>query len=173
MEATKELTPGRRGQHGARVRSERIGVERSILIGKSADELYRLFREPSTLSRCMEGIAEVSPAGDGLLHWKIGRNMELDTRFVEERPGEELRWESLEGDAEHQGSVRFRPAPGNGGTEVTLRLQPLLPGGALARAMAKVMLGWVLRRALRRFKRLAAVDPRPTGTATAAPRRSR
>lgn len=155
MEATKELTPGRRGLHGARIRSERIGVERSLLIGKSADELYHLFREPSTLSRCMEGLAEVTPAGDGLLHWKLGRDTEFDTRFVEDRPGEVLRWESLEGEAEHQGSVRFRPAPKNGGTEVTLRLQPLIPGNALTRAVAKLIFGKILSRALRRFERLA------------------
>lgn len=160
MEATKELTRGRRGPREAGVRTERLGVERSITIGRSADELHRLFREPGTLSWCMEGIAEVTRAGDGLLHWKLGRDTEFDTRFVEDRPGEALRWESIEGAAEHQGSVRFRPAQGNGGTEVTLRLQPLLPGGALARAMAKVMFGWVLSRALRRFKRLAQTGGR-------------
>lgn len=155
----RALSPWSREQREVTVRSERIDVERSLVLGKPADELHRLFREPRTLARCMEGIAEVTPAGENLLHWKIGRGMEFDTRFVEDRPGEWLRWESLEG-AEHQGSVRFRPAPGDGETVVLLRLQPLIPGNALARAVAKVMVGWVLDRALRRFERLAETSER-------------
>lgn len=134
-------------------REQREAVERRITINQSADELYRLFREPRTLSWCMQGVSEVTPAGGDHLHWKLGRDMEFDTRFVEDRPGEFLSWESLDAAAAHRGSVSFVPVPEKLGTEVTLRLHSLLPGGGLGRALA----GQVLARALRRFKRLA--DP--------------
>ncbi|HEX5754597.1 MAG TPA: 2-oxo acid dehydrogenase subunit E2 [Archangium sp.] len=136
-------------------REQREAVERRITLHKPAQELYRLFREPRTLARCMEGLAVITPAGEDLLHWKIGRDMEFDTRFVEDRPGEFLSWESLDAAAEHRGSVRFRPEPGTGGTEVTLRIHSLLPGGGLGRAVGRAVAGRVLARALRRFARLA------------------
>lgn len=134
------------------------GVERSITIHKPSDELYHLFREPRTLSYCLKPVTQVTARGPDLLHWKLGRSMEFDTRFVEDHPGELLRWESLEG-GEHQGSVRFHSEPGHEGTVVTFRLHP--PGDVLDKVAAKAVARWILARALRRFKHLAEAGESP------------
>lgn len=151
------------------VRAEPVGVERVITVGKPAEELFRLWREPQNLSRILGSVADVF-ADDGHVHWMlrgpVGRNLGGDLRIVEERPGELLRWESAEGAVvPFQGSVRFRPAPGQWGTEVLLRIDVQPSGGALAQAAMKRMEGLtrkVLERALRRFKSLAETGEIPT-----------
>ena len=142
----------------------------AITIGKPADEIGRIWRDPQALTRIMSRFAEVTPAGDGRLHWKIrgplGRDLEWDTRVVEDRPGGGLRWRSVEGASlPSEGEVRFRPAPRDRGTEVSLRVRFDPPGGALGQAAAK-LLGFAPRlfaeRALHDFKALAETGEIPT-----------
>lgn len=163
--------------------TEEPEVERSITIGKPAEELYRLWRAPGNLSRIMAHFAEIS-AGDGdLQHWKVrgplGRTVAWNSRVVEERPNEFLRWESLEGSTlPNEGSVRFQPAQRDLGTEVTLRFRFRPPGGAVGNAAARLLgavPGVIASKALRRFKSLAetgeipTLERNPSGRATAKP----
>ena len=76
------------------------------------------------------------------------------------------RWQSVEGASlPSEGEVHFRPAPGDRGTEVTLRIRFNPPGGALGLAAAKV-LGFVPRlfaeRAIHYFRALAETGEIPT-----------
>ncbi|WP_227353770.1 SRPBCC family protein [Haladaptatus salinisoli] len=145
-------------------------VERSITVGRPADELFDLWRDPERLARVMGHFAEVSSSGEDAQHWtlrgSLGRNVAWDSRIVEERPGEFLRWESVEGAAiPNEGSVRFRSAPDDRGTEVTLRFRFDPPGGALGDAAMKrlgVVPDTITRKALRRFKSLAETGEIPT-----------
>ncbi|MEW6296759.1 MAG: SRPBCC family protein [Thermodesulfobacteriota bacterium] len=142
----------------------------SITVGKSADELYRFWREPQSLSRIMGHFAEVTAAGAGRTHWVVraplGQSLEWDAQVVEDRPGELLRWESLAGaQLPTAGAVHFRPAPGDRGTEVTLRFRFDPPGGALGDAAVKLLgpaPGMLAGRALRCFKSLAETGEVPT-----------
>lgn len=145
-------------------------VERSITIDESADELHQLWRDPEDLSRVVGHFAEVTAESEDRQHWSVegplGWSVEWDAEVVEDRPGEVLRWESVEdGALLSEGSVRFRPAPGDRGTEVTLRLQFDPPGGALGGA-AMERLGFVpatlANETLRRFKSLAETGEIPT-----------
>jgi uncharacterized membrane protein len=104
------------------------------------------------------------------MHWKVrgplGRGFEWDTRIVEDRPGRGQRWQSVEGASlPSEGEVQFRPAPGDRGTEVTLRIRFNPPGGALGLAAAK-LLGFVPRlfaeRAIHYFRALAETGEIPT-----------
>ncbi len=164
-------------QHLSRLQRERAGegadptiVERSLTIGRSADELYRLWGAPQTLPRIMEPFADVAPANGRGTHWKLrmplGQNVEWDTRIVEDIPGQLVRWHSAdEADMSNEGSVRFHAAPGDRGTEVTLRFHFDPPGGAIGEALTK-LLGVVpdmaAGKALRRFKALAETGEIPT-----------
>ncbi len=147
-----------------------IEVRRSITIGRPADELYRFWREPGNLSRIVAPIGEVAPAGDGRTHWRVhvplGRSLEWDARVMEDRPGELLRWESLEGaDLPNEGSVSFRAAPRDWGTEVMLRFRFDPPGGVLGKAASErlsVVPGALAEKALRRFKSLVETGEIPT-----------
>jgi uncharacterized membrane protein len=145
-------------------------VESSITIGKPATTLYRLWREPERLSQILGDMAQVTEVGDGRQHWVVpaplNQRLEWDTQIVEERPGQMVRWKSLEGAAlPNEGSVRFQPAPSDWGTEVTLRFRFDPPGGTLGNTLAR-RLGIVPRmlaeKALRRFKSLAETGEIPT-----------
>lgn len=137
-------------------------MERSITIQKPGHELYRAWRLAENLSRVMGHFADVTTVGPDLQHWKVhgpmGKTFEWDSHVVEEHPGEFLRWESLKGaELPNEGQVRFRPAPADWGTVVTLRFRFSPPGGALGEA-ARKLLGdaptVLAHKALKRFKSL-------------------
>jgi uncharacterized membrane protein len=145
-------------------------VERSIEIGKSADELRRFWLDPRTLPQIMAGFATVRPSGDGRMHWKVegplGGAHEWDTETVD-RPGQDIGWRSLpDGALRNEGSVRFHPAPAGRGTVVTLRVQLHPPGGALGGRIVEQFgatpLELVAEGALRRFKNLVETGEIPT-----------
>lgn len=160
----------RRGAHVAEeVTGPRV-LERSITIQKPASELYRAWRVAENQSQVLGPFADVTTVGPDVQRWKVrgpvGRSLEWDAHVVEERPGEFLRWEALPGAAmPHEGWVRFRPAPGDWGTVVTLHLQFTPPGGGVGDAVVK-LLGAVpdtlVHTVLRRFKSLAETGEIPT-----------
>ena len=146
-------------------------VERSITIGKTADELYQRWRDPGTLPQIMAGFATVRASGDSRMHWQVegplGRSFEWDAETVDDRPGEGTGWRSLPGAAiPNEGSVRFRPASGGRGTVATLRFRFDPPGGALGDAAVKLLgttpLDLAADGALRRFKSLVETGEIPT-----------
>jgi len=146
-------------------------VERSITIGRTADEIHQCWSDPRTLPRVMAGLATVRASGDGLMHWRIdgplGRAREWDSRIVDDRPGEGIGWRSLPGAAvSNEGSIRFRPAPGDRGTVATLRLRLDPPGGALGDAAIRLLgtrpIDLAVDGVLRRFKSLVETGEIPT-----------
>ncbi len=145
-------------------------VERSLTVGRSPKELYRLWLEPTTLPKIMSHAAEVKSGADGQAHWRmqlpLGQSLEWDTHVTEERPNELIHWASLEGAAlPNEGRVTFRPAPGDRGTVVTLKLEFSPPGGALGGVAAKQFESVpknLVGKALRRFKSLAETGEIPT-----------
>lgn len=159
---------GERLAAGATARTP--AAERSVTVGKPADELGEFWRDPERLTRIVGEFAAVS-AVDGDDHrWHVrgpfDRRLEWRTQIVEDRPGELVRWVSLDrAVVPHEVTVRFQPAPGDRGTEVTLRVEYDPPGGALGDA-AMERLGVVpealVGTALRRFKSLAETGEIPT-----------
>ena len=166
------------GERGVGTR-EPASVEKSVTVGRPAEELYGLWRDPESLAAIMAHFAEVTPAEDGdggdggdgtRQHWEVrgpaDRSVSWDSEIVEERPGELLRWESLPGaDLPNEGSVRFRDAPDDRGTAVTLSMRFDPPGGRLGDAAAEylgVLPEAVTMKSLRRFKSLAETGEMPT-----------
>ena len=144
--------------------------ESSITIGKTADELYRFLRQPQSFSQIMGDIAEVTEVSKDRAHWvlrgPLNLHMEWDTQIVEDRPGELLRWKSLDGASlPNEDSVCFRPAPGDRGTEVMFHFRFEPPGDTLGSSLAKrlnIVPHMVAEKALRRFKSLAETGEFPT-----------
>lgn len=143
-------------------------VERSITIGRSASDLYRLWREPGAMATIFSDFGHVAPMGGGRMHWSIhgpmGRRMEWDSIALDDRPGESFGWKSVPGaKLPNEGSITFRPATG-GGTAATLRFRFDPPGGVIGDMVTK-MLGYVpevvAMKALRRFKSLAETGEVP------------
>lgn len=161
-----ETSPGAKA-----ARPSKPEVERSLTIGRSADELYERWRDPETLTQVMKGFATVQGSGDDRQHWQIdgplGRSYEWESEAVDDRPGEGIGWRSLPGaDLPNQGSVRFSPAPADRGTVVTLHFRFDPPGGALGEALIKLLghkpLGLAADGVLRRFKSLVETGEIPT-----------
>nr|WP_314626548.1 SRPBCC family protein [uncultured Noviherbaspirillum sp.] len=145
-------------------------VERSITIGKTADELRHSWLDPRTLPQIMAGFATVHAADDGRMHWKLegplGRSYEWDSEALDQ-PGEAVGWRSLSNAAiSNEGTVRFHPAPAGRGTVATLRLRFDAPRGALGEGLLQLLgttpLDLVADGALRRFKNLVETGEIPT-----------
>jgi len=145
-------------------------VERSITIGKTADELRERWRDPQTLPRIMADFATVQQAGAGRFHWTLagplGRSCEWDTETVDQAGGQ-VGWRSVSGAAvASEGSIRFHPAPAGRGTVAILRLRLDPPGGALGEWIVRLLgttpLRIVADGALRRFKNLVETGEIPT-----------
>lgn len=145
-------------------------IERSITIGKSADELYRLWREPNTLPQLMQHFVQITPTSETRAHWKInaplGQSIEWDAELTEDRAGEFVGWKAADGaPIENDGSIEFRPAPGDRGTVATLRFRFAAPGGAIGTSAASLfdfVPEKLASQALRSFKSLAETGEIPT-----------
>ncbi|MDR5767536.1 MULTISPECIES: hypothetical protein [unclassified Caballeronia] len=166
--------PLHRGRADNKGRSGTAGatpeVERAITIGKTADELRRLWLAPGTLPQLVAGFATLHPAGDGRMRWEIrtplGRAYQWESEIVD-GPGGGVGWRSLPGAAiPNEGSVRFDPAPNDRGTVATLHVRFDPPGGALGEGLLQLLgttpLNLVADNALRRFKSLVETGEIPT-----------
>jgi len=159
---------GGRNQAGAA--SAAAEATRALTIDKPVAHLHRLLRRADTLARLLGHDGEVTVLDPNRARWRapgpLGRTLEWETRVVEDRPGELIRWQSPpDTGIPNQGEIRFRPGPAGWGTEVALRLRLEPPGGPLAKAA--VALGGLApdllaRQALRRFKSLAETGEIPT-----------
>ena len=145
-------------------------VQQSITIGKTPEELYRVWRQPENFAKIMEHFAEVAPVSEDRAHWAMtipsGKKIEWEAQIVEDRPGEFLRWQSSTGAKwPNEESVRFRPAPGDWGTVVTLSFRFDPPGGDLGKALLKgfhFVPRMLAHKALQRFKSLVETGEIPT-----------
>ena len=144
-------------------------VQHSITIGRSPQELFDFWMVPDNLARIMEHFATVKSEADGKAHWMVraplGRSVEWDTHIVEQKRGELVRWEPISGAKLSGGEVQFRLAPGDRGTEVSLRVQVELPGGAVGEAVAGAVglaPDMIAHKALRSFKSLVETGEIPT-----------
>lgn len=168
--ALRSRTPLGGGRTGRRETADAPAVRRSITIGRPADELYETWRDPDQLSEIMGRFAEVAASDEDRLRWTVhgplGRDVSWETRLVEAEPGERLRWETpADATVPNEGSVRFRPAPGDRGTEVTLSIDFDPPGGALGNVALQrldIVPEALAGTALHRFKALAESGEIPT-----------
>ncbi len=121
--------------------SKPIEFQRSITIDKPVEELYRLWRNFSNLPKFMKNLASVEVLDGKRSHWIAkgpgDRHVEWDAEVTSERENEQVSWRSLEGSqVETSGSVEFRRAPGNRGTEIRVDLKYNPPAGLIGAAVA-------------------------------------
>jgi uncharacterized membrane protein len=129
-------------EHGERERSvihNGVKVDRSIVIGRPADELYRLWRDLERLPTFMRHLKSVDELDQRRSHWvasgPMGMRVEWDAEVFNERDGELIAWRSLEdSDIATAGSVRFERVPG--GTRIRVQLSYEVLGSRAATAIA-------------------------------------
>jgi uncharacterized membrane protein len=155
-----------------------VAVEEVVTISAPADRLYSFWRNLEQLPRFMDHLVSVNQIDERRSHWVAwapgNRTVEWDAEIISEIPGDLISWRTLDGaDVVSAGSVRFRPAAGNRGTEVRVHLQYDSPAGKVG-ATAAWLLGHepsvTIREDLRRFKQLmetgevATTAGQPLGT---------
>ena len=146
-----------------------VEVQRSLTIQQPRVDVYGRWRDPQSQPLVWSHFAEITNATEDGAHWRVrtplGRVLEWDSRVVEDRDGELVRWEATSGELPNEGSVEFRDAPGDLGTEITLRVRFDPPGGPVGEAAARLLDDvpkLALAKALRRFKSLVETGEIPS-----------
>lgn len=145
-------------------------VKKSFTVNKSPEECYRFWRQLDNLPRFMTHLKSVQVLDERRSRWEaqapMGGSVSWEAEIINERPNELIAWKSVGDSAiDNAGSVRFKPATGGRGTEVSVELNYEPPGGRLGRSVA-----WLLgeepdhqvREDLRRFKQLIETGEIPT-----------
>jgi uncharacterized membrane protein len=149
-----------------------IHVVESITILRPRADLYAYWRSFENFASLFSNLKSVQVMPGNRSHWTAngpaGTSLEWDAEIINEVPNEVIAWRSLEGAVvPNAGSVRFRDAPADRGTEVTVTLEYSPPGGQLARAAA-ALFGKEphvqVAGDLRRFKALMEIGEIPTNT---------
>ena len=144
--AAKTLSDDRaddRAQGRSPARSKSIQVTKAITVNRPPEEAYRFWRNFEQLPQFMAHLESVQIMDDRRSYWRakapFGSTVEWSAELVEDRPNELIAWRSMEGaDVPNAGQVRFRPAPGGRGTEVTVELKYDPPAGTIGATIAKL-----------------------------------
>ncbi|NAZ35271.1 SRPBCC family protein [Rubellimicrobium sp. CFH 75288] len=148
---------------GRTARQARFGdfavTGRSVTINRPREEVFAFWRHFPNLSQFMENIESVREEPGGLGIWTIraplGMTVEVRTRIVNERPGEQIAWRSTpDSDVETEGKVSFRDAPGGRGTIVAALVAWKPPFGALGQTVARLFAAEPSVQSRRDLKRL-------------------
>jgi uncharacterized membrane protein len=146
-----------------------------ITVNKPVEEVYGFWKNPANYAQFMDHLESVNPTTGGRSHWKVkapsGLSVEWDAKVVQDIPNELIRWSSIDSEnVDSTGTVRFRPAPGNRGTIVSLDVQYKPRGGPLGAKIGKVFAAMPktqMQNDLRRFKQLIEVGEVVKSDATA------
>jgi uncharacterized membrane protein len=128
--------------HASLKSGEGMKMEQSVTINRSPEEIYYFWRQLENLPRFMNHIKSVTQTGDGISHWVVqtsaGKEFEWDARLIEDKPGQMLSWQSLDGaDVDNAGSVWFTPTSDGTATIVKVSMKYSPPGGKLGALLAK------------------------------------
>ncbi|MBV9128278.1 MAG: SRPBCC family protein [Verrucomicrobia bacterium] len=119
-------------------------VQKTVSINKSADELYRHWRDFARLPSFMEHLESVTVLDEKRSHWvakaPLDRKVEWDAEITDDAPGQRIAWRSVGDDCDvpNRGEVVFTPLPAGRGTAVRVTLDYAPPGGKAAALVAKL-----------------------------------
>lgn len=142
--AEKNLIRGRaRAVQPSLKSGEGAKLEKSITINRLPDEIYGFWRKLENLPRFMLHIQSVTQSSEGISHWVAktshGKTLEWDAQLIEDKPGQMISWQSLDGaDVDNAGSAWFTPVAGGHGTIVKVSMKYSPPGGKMGMAIAKL-----------------------------------
>jgi uncharacterized membrane protein len=116
-------------------------VEKTILIRRSPEDLYRYWRNLENLPRIMNNLVKVERTDVQRSRWvakgPLGKELHWDAEIHNERANELIAWRSLPGsDIETAGSIHFKPSWQDDCTEVTLSMKYNPPAGKVGAQLA-------------------------------------
>lgn len=136
-------TARRENQRAGIQQGHGIRVEKSVIIHKTPEELYKFWSNLENLPRFMNHLESVRLLDDKVSHWvakgPLGTTVEWDAEIINEKENELIAWRSVEGaTVANAGSVRFEQKPGVTGTFVKVSLSYDPPGGIIGATFAKL-----------------------------------
>jgi uncharacterized membrane protein len=181
MNASDQMDAPATAARDGDIRAEDAGRDESsvtsayVTIAKPAQELYDFWRDFSNLARVMENIEQIEVQDSKRSNWVVkapgGRSVQWESVVTEDRPGELIAWQSVEGsDVRNSGRVEFHDVPGRG-TVVRAVIAYDPPGGVIAQLAAKLFQrepALQARRDLRRFKQFMETGEISTSARTRA-----
>jgi len=116
-----------------------VGV---VTIDRPVEELFAIWRNFQNLPNIMSYLEKVEIIDDTHSRWTVkapaGTTVSWDAEIINEVKNEVIGWRSLHNaQVANAGSVRFRPAPYEKGTQMRVTLEYVAPGQKLGVAVAK------------------------------------
>lgn len=145
-------------------------VRSSITIGRPPEEVYWAWRDPVTVATMLQPFARVHAESPELAHIQprtpLGGALQWSWDVPDERPGEFMRFRSLEGSTvRNEGTATLRPTADGRGTHLEVHARYQAPGGPLG-TKALAAFGLVPQKALDetldRFRDLVESGRTPT-----------
>jgi uncharacterized membrane protein len=147
-------------------------IRQSVTIGRSASELFALWRKPETLEKIRLPFEQLTVLGSDHLRWTMKfpvGSLEIEALLVEERPNELIHWRSTSSSPlQVDERMRFKPAPQDLGTEAALDYEvdfSHMPAGELLRSVSSFfhrLPQSAVKKVLENFKSLAETGEVPT-----------
>jgi uncharacterized membrane protein len=120
-----------------------IRARASVTIDKPRDEVFQFWRDFKNLQRFLRHVESVERRGDKETHWVVRgpaeRKIEWDAELINEVRNELIAWKSLPGaPVPNAGSVHFRDAPADQGTEIHVEVRYEPPAGIVGAQLARL-----------------------------------
>jgi uncharacterized membrane protein len=146
---------------GERVGNRGIKIEREVTVAAPPETLYRVWRQLDSLPRFMSHLARVERLDDRRSRWTLETpagmpTVEWEAEIINDRSGELIAWQSVDGTVDHAGAVRFERTADGLSTLVRVELQYDPPGGEIGHVLARLFgrdAGGQIDADLREFKR--------------------
>lgn len=118
-------------------------VESSVVVEAPVSRVYDYWKNLENLPNFMTNIEEVRSTGPRTTHWRIkgplGAKMEFDAETTQEEENSALAWNSVDGNVETSGQVRFQElGPERTRVEITLNYADP-PGGKIGEIGSKIV----------------------------------
>jgi uncharacterized membrane protein len=151
-----------------------LRIMRGVTVNREIEDVYNYWRDFENFPAFMQHLESVTVHGFRS-HWvakgPAGSKAEWDAEIVAIRPNELIAWRtSPQGMIDSEGSVEFRQAPGDRGTEVRLTMSYEPPAGTSIAELLDTDPDRQIRDDLRRFKQVLETgevlrsDGAPQGT---------
>jgi uncharacterized membrane protein len=180
MPATQKRVPSRITVPG----NAGVKVVKACTIRMPAEKLYRFWRDFSNLPQIIRHPVVIAVLSETESEWSVSapfsdKKITWRATVINDKPPSLIAWRSQpDSEVPNAGTVRFEPAPGDEGTEVTVSLEYDPPGGKVGGVLAKLSPDAPSRQVadtLRRFKALFEAGEIPTidGQSVGEPQRSK
>jgi uncharacterized membrane protein len=118
-------------------------VESSVVVEAPVSRVYEYWRDLENLPNFMTNVEEVRATGPDRTHWvlkgPLGAKMEFDAETTQEEENRALGWNSVDGNVETSGQVRFQElGPERTRVEVTMNYADP-PGGRLGEVGSRLV----------------------------------